>query len=232
MLRITDLCAGYGQKQVLREVSLDVPRGAVVAILGANGAGKSTLLKSIVGLVRATSGSITLDQKPLANESPDRALRSGIALVAEQRELFKSMSVADNLMLGGFLRRGTAECLEDFEKLLDVFPRLRERSKQPARTLSGGEQQMLAIARALMARPSYLLLDEPSLGLAPRVVEEIFAIVRRVSAEGVAIVIVEQNVSLALDVAQNGYVMEVGAITVSGASELLRTMPAVQQAYL
>lgn len=232
MLRVTDLNAGYGPKLVLQRVSIEVPRGSVVAILGANGAGKSTLLKSIVGLVKASAGKIELDGKPLANESPDRALRQGVALVAEQRELFGSMSVADNLMLGGFRRRGTPECRHDYEQWLDVFPRLRERVRQPARTLSGGEQQMLAIARALMGQPSFLLLDEPSLGLAPRVVEEIFAIVRRVSDAGVAIVIVEQNVSLALDVAHSGYVMETGEITLSGSSGELRDAPAVQQAYL
>jgi branched-chain amino acid transport system ATP-binding protein len=232
MLRVTDLNAGYGPKQVLRNVSLEVPRGSVVAILGANGAGKSTLLKSIVGLVKASSGKVELDGRRLSNASPDRALREGVALVAEQRELFGSMSVADNLMLGGFRRRRTPECRQDYEQLLDVFPRLRERARQPARTLSGGEQQMLAIARALMGQPSFLLLDEPSLGLAPRVVEEIFAIVRRVSDAGVAIVIVEQNVSLALDVAHSGYVMETGEITLAGSSAMLRDAPAVQQAYL
>ncbi|MBN9265473.1 MAG: ABC transporter ATP-binding protein, partial [Hyphomicrobium sp.] len=199
MLRIRDLSAGYGHKNVLNGIDLDVPAGSVVAILGANGAGKSTLLKAIVGLIGRSSGTIELDGKPLTNESADRTLKSGVALVAEQRELFKSMSVADNLLLGGYLRRGQPDMREDFERLLDVFPRLRERVRQPARTLSGGEQQMLAIARALMARPSYLLLDEPSLGLAPRIVEEIFDIVRRISAEGTSIVVVEQNVNLALD---------------------------------
>ncbi len=232
MLRIRDLSAGYGHKNVLNGIDLDVPAGSVVAILGANGAGKSTLLKAIVGLIGRSSGTIELDGKPLTNESADRTLKSGVALVAEQRELFKSMSVADNLLLGGYLRRGQADMREDFERLLDVFPRLRERVRQPARTLSGGEQQMLAIARALMARPSYLLLDEPSLGLAPRIVEEIFDIVRRISAEGTSIVVVEQNVNLALDVAQSGYVMETGSITLAGTAAELRSSATVQAAYL
>jgi branched-chain amino acid transport system ATP-binding protein len=232
MLRIRDLSAGYGHKNVLNGIDLDVPSGSVVAILGANGAGKSTLLKAIVGLIGRSSGTIELDGKPLANESADRTLKSGVALVAEQRELFKSMSVADNLLLGGYLRRGQADMREDFERLLDVFPRLRERVRQPARTLSGGEQQMLAIARALMSRPSYLLLDEPSLGLAPRIVEEIFDIVRRISAEGTSIVVVEQNVNLALDVAQSGYVMETGSITLAGTAAELRSTATVQAAYL
>jgi branched-chain amino acid transport system ATP-binding protein len=232
MLRVRDLHSGYGNKDVLRGVSLEVGTGAIVALLGANGAGKSTLLKTIVGILRRSSGSIELNGRPLPNDTPDRALKSGVALVAEQRELFKSMSVADNLRLGGFLRRGTPEVRQDFERLLDVFPRLRERAAQPVRTLSGGEQQMLAIARALMARPSFLLLDEPSLGLAPRIVEEIFEIIRRISAEGTAILVVEQNVNLALEIAQSGYVLDMGEITLHGSAEELRQSPVVRAAYL
>jgi len=152
MLSVRDLHSGYGNKEVLRGVSLDVPNGAIVALLGANGAGKSTLLKTIVGMLKRSSGTIEFNGAPLTNDTPDRALKSGIALVAEQRELFKTMSVADNLRLGGFLRRGSPDVRQDFERLLDVFPRLRERIAQPAQTLSGGEQQMLAVARALMAR--------------------------------------------------------------------------------
>lgn len=232
MLRVRDLHSGYGNKDVLRGVSLEVPTGTIVALLGANGAGKSTLLKTIVGILRRSSGSIELNGRPLPNDTPDRALKSGVALVAEQRELFKSMSVADNLRLGGFLRRGTPEVRHDFERLLDVFPRLRERAAQPVRTLSGGEQQMLAIARALMARPSFLLLDEPSLGLAPRIVEEIFEIIRRISAEGTAILVVEQNVNLALEIAQSGYLLDTGEITLHGTAEELRQSPVVRSAYL
>lgn len=164
MLSVCDLHAGYGGKSVLHGVSLEVPRGMIVTLLGANGAGKSTLLKTIVGLLPRTAGTIELDAAPLANATPDRALKAGVALVPEQRELFKGMSVLDNLRLGAFLRRGTAEIAGDCERLLDVFPILRQRASQLARTLSGGEQQMLAIARALMSRPSILLLDEPSLG--------------------------------------------------------------------
>ncbi len=232
MLRIRDLSAGYGQKNVLSGVAFDVPAGSVVAILGANGAGKSTLLKAIVGLIRRSSGTVELNGKPLANDTPDRTLKSGISMVAEQRELFKSMSVSDNLLLGGYLRRGQADMRQDYERLLDVFPRLRERVRQPARTLSGGEQQMLAIARALMSRPSYLLLDEPSLGLAPRIVEEIFDIIRKISANGTSIVVVEQNVNLALDVAESGYVMETGNITLAGTADELRNSATVKAAYL
>jgi branched-chain amino acid transport system ATP-binding protein len=232
MLSVRDLHSGYGSKEVVRGVNLDVPNGTIVALLGANGAGKSTLLKTIVGLLRRSSGSVQLNDRPLANETPDRALRSGVALVAEQRELFRSMTVADNLRLGGFLRRHSPDARQDFERLLDVFPRLRERITQPARTLSGGEQQMLAIARALMARPAVLLLDEPSLGLAPRIVEEIFETIRRISAEGTAILVVEQNVSLALDVAQTGYVLDMGEITLHGSADDLRRSPVVRAGYL
>jgi len=232
MLSVRDLDAGYGNKMVLRGVSLDVPRGQVVTVLGANGAGKSTLLKAIVGLLRRAAGSVTLDGRPLADAAPHRALKAGVALVPEQRELFLGLSVADNLRLGGFLRRGSADITAEGERLLDIFPSLRARLPQPARTLSGGEQQMLAIARALMARPDFLLLDEPSLGLAPRIVEEIFAIIRRISSEGTAVLLVEQNAAIALDVAASGCVLELGEVTLRGTSDQLRRSPIVKASYL
>jgi branched-chain amino acid transport system ATP-binding protein len=231
MLSVRDLHAGYRNKSVLRGVSLDVPRGRIVALLGANGAGKSTLLKAIVGLLPRTAGRIELDGVPLPNATPDRALKAGVALVPEQRELFKNMTVIDNLRLGAFLHRGSvvdADC----ERLLDVFPILRERSLQTARTLSGGEQQMLAIARALMARPAVLLLDEPSLGLAPKIVEEIFSIIGQIGSGGTAVLVVEQNAALALDVAQYGLVLELGEITLEGGAETLKNSPIVQASYL
>jgi branched-chain amino acid transport system ATP-binding protein len=232
MLSVRDLHAGYGNKTVLRGVSLEVPRGAVITLLGANGAGKSTLLKSIVGLLQRQSGAIEMDGKPLPNATPDRALKAGVSLVPEQRELFLSLSVADNLRLGSFLRRQSREIDADCEKLLTIFPSLRNRVSQSARTLSGGEQQMLAIARALMGRPAILLLDEPSLGLAPKVVEEIFAIVRRISAEGTAVLLVEQNAAMALDVAEYGYVMDLGEITLQGAAAELKASPVIRNSYL
>jgi len=231
MLSVRDLHAGYGNKSVLRGVSLDVPRGRIVTLLGANGAGKSTLLKAIVGLLPRTAGRIELDGALLPNATPDRALKAGVALVTEQRELFKDMTVIDNLRLGAFLHRGSAidgEC----EQLLDVFPILRERALQTARTLSGGEQQMLAIARALMARPAVLLLDEPSLGLAPKIVEEIFGIIGQIGSGGTAVLVVEQNAALALDVAQYGFVLELGEITLEGDAETLKNSPTVQASYL
>lgn len=232
MLSLHNVRAGYGGKEVLHGLNLAVPRGTVVTLLGANGAGKSTTLNAIVGLARCSDGSIELDGVPLTNGTPDQALRRGIALVAEQRELFGGMSVSDNLRLGGLLRGRSREVAADFEKLLDTFPRLRERLAQPARTLSGGEQQMLAIARALMARPAYLLLDEPSLGLAPRIVDEIFDIIRRISGEDTTILLVEQNAMLALEVADYGYVMETGEITFEGDADALRGSAAVQESYL
>jgi branched-chain amino acid transport system ATP-binding protein len=232
MLSVRDLHGGYGSKSVLHGVSLEVPRGKIVTLLGANGAGKSTLLKTIVGLLPRTAGAIELDAVPLPNATPDRALKAGVALVPEQRELFREMSVLDNLRLGAFLRRGTAEIAGDCERLLDVFPILRQRASQLARTLSGGEQQMLAIARALMSRPSILLLDEPSLGLAPKIVEEIFAIIRQISSDGTAVLLVEQNAALALDVAQYGFVLDLGEITLEGSAEELKQSPIVRASYL
>jgi branched-chain amino acid transport system ATP-binding protein len=232
MLSVRDLHAGYAGKSVLHGVNLEVPRGMIVTLLGANGAGKSTLLKTIVGLLPRTAGTIELDAVPLPNATPDRALKAGVALVPEQRELFREMSVLDNLRLGAFLRRGSAEIQGDCERLLNVFPILRRRSSQLARTLSGGEQQMLAIARALMSRPSILLLDEPSLGLAPKIVEEIFAIIGQISADGTAVLLVEQNAALALDVAKYGFVLDLGEITLKGNAEVLRESPIVRASYL
>jgi branched-chain amino acid transport system ATP-binding protein len=232
MLSVRDLHAAYGGKSVLHGVSLEVPRGEIVTLLGANGAGKSTLLKTIVGLLPRTAGTIELDAVPLPTATPDRALKAGVALVPEQRELFREMSVLDNLRLGAFLRRGKVEIQEDCERLLTVFPILRQRSSQLARTLSGGEQQMLAIARALMARPSFLLLDEPSLGLAPKIIEEIFAIIGQIKADGTGILLVEQNAALALDVAEYGFVLELGEIMLKGSAESLRESPIVRASYL
>ncbi|ODT56647.1 MAG: branched-chain amino acid ABC transporter ATP-binding protein [Methylobacterium sp. SCN 67-24] len=232
MLSVRDLHAGYGGKTVVHGVSLDVPRGEIVTVLGANGAGKSTLLKAIVGLLRRSTGTVELDGRPLPNETPDRALGAGVSLVAEQRELFLSLSVADNLRLGGYQRRGAPDLDADMERLLDTFPVLRKRAGQPARTLSGGEQQMLAIARALMAKPAILLLDEPSLGLAPKIVDEIFAIIAAVAAAGTGVLLVEQNAAMALDVAQHGMVLELGEVTLAGPRDSLRRSEAVTSHYL
>ena len=221
-----------GGREVLNDIWLSFLPGAKIGVLGANGAGKSTLLKAIVGLLPLTAGVIEIGAVPLPNATPDRALKAGVALVPEQRELFKEMSVLDNLRLGAFLRRDGAQIAADCERLLNVFPILRERTSQLARTLSGGEQQMLAIARALMGRPSVLLLDEPSLGLAPKIVEEIFAIIGQIGADGTAVLLVEQNAALALDLAQYGFVLDLGEITMEGSAETLRRSPIVQASYL
>jgi branched-chain amino acid transport system ATP-binding protein len=231
MLSVRDLQSGYGKKRVLHGVNVEVPRGQIVALLGANGAGKSTLLKTIVGLLTPVAGTINLDGIPLANASPDRALKCGVALVPEQRELFRGMSVSDNLRLGAYQRRDSDGIRKDIERLLDVFPILRTRSGQMARSLSGGEQQMLAIARALMGRPAFLLLDEPSLGLAPRIVEEIFDIIVRIKSEGTAILLVEQNAALALDIANYGYVLDLGKTTFEGSAETLKQSFSVTSHY-
>ena len=232
MLSLRNVEAGYGEKQVLQGISLDVPEGGIVTLLGANGAGKTTTLKAIVGLIPTTRGDILLRGAPMSNKRPDIALKEGVALVAEQRELFPDLTVADNLRLGGIRRRDRRQAQEDFELFLDYFPRLRERLTQQASTLSGGEQQMLAIARALMARPRLLLLDEPSLGLAPQLVDDMFQIIRDIHQRGTTILLVEQNVALALEIADYGYVMETGVITLEGSAAELRESTAISASYL
>jgi branched-chain amino acid transport system ATP-binding protein len=218
MLELKNLTAGYGAVQVLNNVSLTVPDGAVVTLLGANGAGKSTTLNTIAGLIKSWSGSIAYRGESCVGQPANALVRRGIALVAEQRELFLNMSVMENLMLGAFTRDDKAEIKESLEKVSEMFPRLAERRGQNARTLSGGEQQMLAIGRGLMSRPSLLLLDEPSLGIAPIL--------------GVAVLVVEQNAAVAMDVASYGYVMENGSISIEGPTEVLRADPRIQEAYL
>lgn len=232
MLTVRSLHAGYDGKEVLHDINIKVPAGSVVTVLGANGAGKSTLLNSIVGLVPATSGVIELNGEKIENATPDQALKCGIALVPEQRELFLGMSVADNLKMGGYLRRKSMDFDAEQQHLLEVFPSLETRLDQPARALSGGEQQMLAIARALMSKPSVLLLDEPSLGLAPKFVEEIFRIIERITGDGTTVLLVEQNAAMALDAAESGYVLDIGKITFSGTSDELKKSPIVRASYL
>lgn len=232
MLKITDLASGYGSRTVLHEVALEVSAGSIVTVLGANGAGKSTLMKTIVGIIPRSGGTITMDGRPLDNRTPDRALAQGIALVPEQRELFSQMSVGDNLMLGGFRRRDRKAIAADIEHVISLFPILGKRMRQPAGLLSGGEQQMLAIARAIISRPRLLLLDEPSLGLAPIIVEEIFARIEMIKQEGVAILLVEQNAAKALDIADYGYVIEIGEVKLSGKAAELARSDAVRESYL
>ncbi|MEQ4715621.1 ABC transporter ATP-binding protein [Nonomuraea sp. B19D2] len=231
-LVVEDLVAGYGDARVLHGVSLTVREGEICAILGPNGAGKTTLLRALSGMVRAR-GRVSLDGTDLAGRSPDALARQGVAHVPEGRGTFMPLTVEENLRLGAFVRRGRAEVEEDLERVHTYFPVLKSRLKQAAGSLSGGEQQMLAIGRALMLRPRLLLLDEPSLGLAPLVTRELFRIVQAVNAEErTTVVVVEQNAHLALGIAQQAHVLETGRIVLSGTAEQIRADEQVAQSYL
>jgi branched-chain amino acid transport system ATP-binding protein len=235
MLRIRNLDAGYGRLAALRRVSLHVNPGEIVALIGANGAGKTTLLKAITGLVRAQAGEILFRGEDLRRVPTDRTVSMGCSLVPEGRQVFPAMPVRENLLLGGYvqLRRGRRQQVrEDLERIYQLFPVLRQRQGQLAGTLSGGEQQMLAIGRALMARPSLLMLDEPSMGLAPLVVRDIFGVIARIRQEGNTVLLVEQNARSALKIANRGYVLESGRIVLQGSSDELLANRDVQRAYL
>ncbi len=233
MLRVEGLRVNYGPVTAVRRIDLEVGRGEVVALLGANGAGKSTLLRAISGLVRPRAGRILLDGEPIGHLPPARIVRLGIAHCPEGRRVFGSLTVADNLRLGAAARQDRAGVGADRERMLALFPVLRERLHQPAGTLSGGEQQMLAVARALMAAPRLLLLDEPSLGLAPLLVQTIFATLAALKEQGVTMVLVEQNAKLALEVADRAYVLRTGEVGLAGtAAELRADADLVARAYL
>lgn len=231
MLQIEKLDVYYGAIQALCNVSLEVKEGEVVSIIGSNGAGKSTLLRSISGLIRPREGSITFEGEEIHNVPADKIVRKGISQSPEGRRIFTNMTVQENLQLGAFTRKD-GEVQSDMEKVMDKFPRVRERLKQSAGTLSGGEQQMLAICRALMSRPRLLLLDEPSMGLAPNLVTEIFNIIGELHKDGVTILLVEQNAHRALEVADRGYVLETGSIVLQGPGKELLHDPKVKEAYL
>jgi branched-chain amino acid transport system ATP-binding protein len=235
MLRLETISAHYGQIQALRSVSLDVNEGEIVAVIGPNGAGKTTLMNAISGVVPVSSGRITFSGGLITNLSPERIVRAGISQVPERRQVFATMSVMDNLVLGAYHRYGrdgrqTIE--EDITFVFEIFPRLKERSKQAAGTLSGGEQQMLALGRGWMARPRLLLLGEPSLGLAPLLVREIFRVSAELRDRGTTILIVEQNARAALELADRAYVMESGQVVASGKADDLACDERVQSAYL
>ena len=235
LLEVERLQSGYGPIQVLREVSLHVDAGDWVAVLGPNGAGKSTLLGTIAGLIRPRAGTITLDGQSLAGMPAEQVVRRGVALVPERRELFAPMSVAENLEMGAYFRRRRvprAAMQNDLERVLALFPRLRERSSQQAGSLSGGEQQMLAIGRALMGAPRVLLLDEPSLGLSPKMIDTVFEALESLGRQGLTMLLVEQNVSLALEVARRAYVMRNGRVMLSGTTAEMQASPEVNQLYL
>ena len=231
MLSIKGLRSGYGKIEVLHDVALDVAQGQIVTLIGANGAGKTTLLKTISGLLRPSAGSITFEGKSIVRRPPHKIVELGISHVPEGRAILKRMTVIDNLRMGAYVRNDS-EIAEDIEAALARFPLLLERRLQIAGTLSGGEQQMLAIGRALVARPRLLLFDEPSLGLAPKIVSQIFLTLRELKNEGKTILLVEQNARQALRVADHGYVLERGRIIYSGSGEELLNMPEVQRTYL
>ncbi|MDQ2681283.1 MAG: ABC transporter ATP-binding protein [Candidatus Eremiobacteraeota bacterium] len=232
MLEVNGLSVHYGGIQALHEVSVHVKKGEIVTLIGANGAGKTTTLRAISGLVRASSGSIAFDGNDLRKRPPDAIVRAGIGHSPEGRRVFARMSVRENLELGAYTRSNKSETAQDLSNVLETFPRLKERLPQPAGTLSGGEQQMLAIGRALMSRPRLLMLDEPSLGLAPILVQTIFKVIQEINERGTTILLVEQNARQALSIATRGYVLEVGRITLEDTGAKLLENPAVLRAYL
>ena len=232
MLRLEGVVSGYGQTTCLKGISLEVRQGEIVTLLGANGAGKTTTLMTISGLVRSRAGQIVFDGRRIDHLTPEAVAACGIGHVPEGRRIFSRLTVLENLELGAFLRRDRQGVLHDLARVWETFPVLCERRHQVAGTLSGGEQQMLAMARGLMARPKLLLLDEPSLGLAPKLVERVFDIIRRISQQGLTLLLVEQNAHLALSVAHRGYILETGAITLSDAADKLAANPQVRAAYL
>ncbi len=232
LLEVEDLRVFYGAIEALRGVSLRVEEGEVVTLIGANGAGKSTTLRTISGLLRPKTGTIKFDGHPIQNLPPHKIVKGGLVQVPEGREIFANLSVDENLQLGAFLRNDRAAIRTDRERALELFPRVRERLTQRAGTLSGGEQQMLAIARALVARPKLLMLDEPSLGLAPQLVRVIFQVIREINQAGTTILLVEQNANMALQVAHRAYVIEVGEIRMEGPAAELAASDEVRKAYL
>ena len=232
MLRIDDLRVSYGGIEAVKGITLEVPDGKIVTLIGANGAGKSTTLRTIAGLVQPAHGCIHLLGEDITGLSSDRIVSKGITLVPEGRRVFPDMTVLENLKIGAYLRRDKAEVERDVDWVYSLFPRLKERSWQMAGTLSGGEQQMLAVGRALMSRPKIMMMDEPSLGLAPIVVQGIFEIIREINRQGVTILLVEQNANMALKTADYAYVLETGRITRSGTGQELFADEKIKEAYL
>jgi len=232
MLTIKDLNVFYGGVHALHDLSIHVPAGSIVTLIGANGAGKSTTLRSICGLVKNVKGEISYDGKNILNMSPFDRVTLGIAMVPEGRRVFTNLSVVENLRLGAYSLKDKRGLSEDMEKIYTMFPILKERMRQRALTLSGGEQQMLAVGRALMSRPRLLLMDEPSLGLAPLVVKELYQTIKHIHQTGLTVLVVEQNARLALQLADYGYVMEVGRVALEGPSAMLAEDEGVKKAYI
>ena len=232
LLEVKDLVVSYGGIEALKGISFSVDEGQIVTLIGANAAGKSTTLRAITGSVPVKSGTITYSGENITGMDTQKVVERGIALVPEGRRVFANLTVLENLKIGAYLRKDTAQIQKDIEYIYKLFPRLQERSWQLAGTLSGGEQQMLAVGRAMMTRPRLIMMDEPSLGLAPLVVKDIFGIIRRLSSEGITILLIEQNANAALHAAHYGYVLETGIMTLSGTGEELLASKSVQEAYL
>ena len=232
MLKVNDIDVYYGAIHALKKMSLEVEQGSIVTLIGANGAGKTTTLKTISGILRPRSGSVFFKDIDISKVAPEKIVGMGISQVPEGRRVFASMSVLENLEMGAYLRKDKKEIADDMDNVFARFPRLKERRKQMAGTLSGGEQQMLAIGRALMARPQLLLMDEPSMGLAPLLVKEIFAIIKDINERGTTILLVEQNAHMALSIADKAYVIETGEIVLQGSAEQLLKSEDVKKAYL
>ncbi|RGZ81130.1 ABC transporter ATP-binding protein [Veillonella parvula] len=231
MLKLENIVAGYGHIIALKDISLEVPQGSIVSLIGANGAGKTTTMKTIMGLVKPTSGRVIFEGQDITSRQTHQVVQNGISLVPEGRQILQDMSVYENLEMGAYTRKDK-EIEADIKKVFKRFPILDERSYQLGGTLSGGQQQMLAIGRALMARPKLLLLDEPSMGLAPLVVNEIFETIKEISADGTTVLLVEQNVRQALKIADYAYVLETGKMVLSGSADEVRHNPRVMEAYL
>ncbi|HIS43210.1 MAG TPA: ABC transporter ATP-binding protein [Candidatus Limiplasma pullicola] len=232
MLEVKDLVVSYGGIEALKGISFSVDEGQIVTLIGANGAGKSTTLRAITGIVPVKSGTITYNGEDITGMDTQKVVERGIALVPEGRRVFANLTVLENLKIGAYLRKDTVQIQKDIEYIYKLFPRLQERSWQLAGTLSGGEQQMLAVGRAMMTRPRLIMMDEPSLGLAPLVVRDIFGIISRLSADGITILLIEQNANAALHAAHYGYVLETGMMTISGTGEELLSSKSIQEAYL
>ena len=232
MLKVTDLEVNYGMINAVRKINFEVNEGEIVSLIGANGAGKSTILRTISGLVKPSAGTIQYEGKELITMSPRNIVKAGISQVPEGRHVFKGLTVKENLEMGAFLRNDKGAIQSDYELVYERFPILKERLNQDAATLSGGEQQMLAMGRALMSKPRLLLLDEPSMGLAPIFIKEIFSIIESIQKQGTTVLLIEQNAKMALQIATRGYVLETGKVVLSGSGEELLASDEVQKAYL
>ena len=232
MLKVRDLVVAYGGIEALKGISIDVPDGQIITLIGANGAGKSTLLRTIMGLEKAKSGTITYNDEELNSLDSQHIAERGITLVPEGRRIFPNLTVLENLKVGAYLRKDKAGIAEDIKRIYELFPRLEERNWQMAGTLSGGEQQMLAVGRAMMCRPKLIMMDEPSLGLAPLVIKEIFRIIQRINEAGTTVLLVEQNANMALKVAHKAYVLETGRIRMEGTGRELLENEEIKEAYL